>query len=126
MGQPVTRIDASASNLVTFINIFAVPPGESEWFLRQWEDNAREMATQPGFIRARLYHSLTDNPEQKFINLAEWDSREALDQAMANPVGAEIRRALDDHHVITQPAVYQIALDVPPATAHDAAAGRAS
>jgi heme-degrading monooxygenase HmoA len=69
---------------VTLINAFTVPPEESERFLHRWKDNARIMAGQPGFIRARMYRSLVDDVELRFINVAEWGSGKALDAARAD------------------------------------------
>lgn len=54
MSQPDTGPDALVGEPVTLINAFTVPPAESDRFLRRWQDNARIMATAPGFIRARL------------------------------------------------------------------------
>lgn len=105
---------------VTLINAFTVPPEESERFLYRWKDNARIMAGQPGFIRARMYRSLVD--ELRFINIAQWDSGKALDAARANPDWrASMMRVLNDPdlHVTPRPVVYQVAIDVHPATRCD-------
>jgi heme-degrading monooxygenase HmoA len=102
---------------VTLINAFTVPPEESERFLHRWKDNARIMAGQPGFIRARMYRSLVDDVELRFINVAEWGSGKALDAARADPQWrASMRRVLDDPdlHVTPRPVVYQVAIDVNP------------
>jgi heme-degrading monooxygenase HmoA len=102
---------------VTLINAFTVPPEESERFLQRWKDNARIMADQPGFIRARMYRSLLDDVELRFINVAEWDDKKALDEAIANPeFRASVQRVLDDPdlHITPRPVVYQVAIDVHP------------
>lgn len=99
-----------------------VPPEESERFLRRWKDNARIMAGQPGFIGARMYRSLVDDVELRFINVAQWDSGKALDAARANPEWrTSMKRVLDDPdlHVTPRPVVYQVAIDVHPATRCD-------
>jgi heme-degrading monooxygenase HmoA len=117
VSQPVTLTDALVSEPVTLINAFTVPPDESERFLHRWKDNARIMADQPGFIRARMYRSLVDDVELRFINVAEWDSGKALDEARANPEWhASMHRVLDDPdlHVTPRPVVYQVAIDVHP------------
>jgi hypothetical protein len=75
------------------------------------------MARQPGFIRARMHRSLVDDVELRFINVAEWDSGKALDQAMANPEWrASLQRFLDDPglHVTARPVVYRVSIDVHP------------
>jgi heme-degrading monooxygenase HmoA len=117
VSQPNTLTDALVSEPVTLINAWTVPPDESERFLRRWQDNARIMAAQPGFIRARMYRSLADNAELRFINVAEWGSGKALDQARADPWWrASVQRLLDDPdlHVTPRPVVYQMAADVRP------------
>jgi heme-degrading monooxygenase HmoA len=117
MSQPATGADAVVSEPVTLINAFTVPPEESALFLRRWRDNARIMAGQPGFRRARMYRSLVDDAELTFINVAEWDSRKALERATATPeFVASVQRVLDDPdlHIIARPVVYQVAVDVHP------------
>ena len=104
---------------VTLINAFTVPPEESERFLLRWKDNARIMSGQPGFDRARMYRSLVDDVELRFVNVAEWDSKQALDEARANPEFlASVQRILSDPdlHVIPRPAEYRVALDIRPQT----------
>jgi heme-degrading monooxygenase HmoA len=117
MSQPVTLTDTLVTEPVVLINAWTVPPGESERFLRRWKDNARIIAIQPGFIRARMYRSLVDDAELRFINVAEWASGTALDKARANPAWrASVQRELDDPdlHITPRPAVYQVAVDVSP------------
>jgi heme-degrading monooxygenase HmoA len=117
VSHTVTLTDALVSEPVTLINAFTVPPEESDRFLRRWTDNARIMASQPGFIRARMYRSLVDDVELRFINVGEWDSGKALDAARANPDWrASMQRVLDDPdlHITPRPVVYQVALDVHP------------
>jgi heme-degrading monooxygenase HmoA len=118
VNRPVPPLpDALVTEPVVLINAFTVPPEESERFLDRWKDNARIMARQPGFIRARMFQSLVDDVELRFINLAEWDSGKALDQARANPEWrASMQRILDDPdlHITPRPVVYQAILDVHP------------
>lgn len=118
MSQPVPPLpDALVSQPVTLINAFTVPPEESERFLDRWKDNARIMARQPGLIRARMFRSLVDEVELRFVNVAEWDSGKALDAARANPEWrSSMQRVLDDPdlHITARPVVYQVAIDVHP------------
>lgn len=110
--------DALVSTPVVLINAFTVPPGESERFLSRWNDNTRIMARQPGLVRVRMFRSLVDDVELRFVNVAEWASGRALDRARANPEWrASMRRVLEDPdlHVVARPVVYQAVLDVQPA-----------
>ena len=53
------------------------------------------MASQPGFIRSRMYRSLIEDAELRFVNTAEWDSGKALAKARANPDWhASVQRSL--------------------------------
>jgi heme-degrading monooxygenase HmoA len=102
---------------VTLINAFSVPAEESERFLHRWEQSARIMAHRPGLIRARMYRSVVDDAELRFVNVAEWASRELLDDATANPeFRAAVQRMLDDPdlHVTPRPVVYEVAVEVYP------------
>jgi heme-degrading monooxygenase HmoA len=105
------------SGPVTLINAFSVPAGESERFLRRWKDSARIMAQRPGFIRAHMYRSLDDGAELRFVNVAEWVSRELLDEATATPAfRASTQRMLDDPdlHVSARPMVYDVTVTLRP------------
>jgi heme-degrading monooxygenase HmoA len=102
---------------VILINAFSVPPEESERFLRRWKDSARIMAQQPGFIRSRMCCSLAGDAEQRFVNVAEWASKELLDEALVNPeFRASTQRMLDDPdlHVRARPGRYEVAVEVHP------------
>jgi heme-degrading monooxygenase HmoA len=97
------------SGSVTLVNLFKVPPGESEQFLERWKDNARVMIGQPGFIRLRLLRSLIDD--------AEWASGADLERGYANlEWQASVQRSLKDPdlHVTAQPRVYEVALELRP------------
>jgi heme-degrading monooxygenase HmoA len=117
VSKPVALPHTVTSEPVTLINAFTVPPDEWERFLHRWTDSARIMAAQPGFIRSRMYRSLVDEVELRFINIAEWDSGTTLDAAHANPHWrASIQRVRDDPelHITARPVVYQVAIDVHP------------
>lgn len=78
------------------------------------------MASQPGFVRARMYRALHDEVELRFINVAEWGSGKALDDARTNPEWrSSVQRVLDDPelHITARPAIYQIGMDIQPGTA---------
>jgi hypothetical protein len=63
MSQPIGFTEVPVEESITLINAFTVPLNESERFLRRWKDNARIMAGQPGFIRARMYRALIEDAE---------------------------------------------------------------
>ncbi len=117
MTQRVTPTDAAVNEPVTLINAFTVPLEESERFVERWKDNMRAVAGEPGLIRARLFRSLINDAELRFVNVAEWDSGKALAHAHANPEWqATVQRLLTDPnlHVIPRPSVYQAVVDFHP------------
>jgi heme-degrading monooxygenase HmoA len=79
-----------------------------------------EVATvtgQPGLIRARLYRCLDDDAELRFINVAEWQNRDALEAVTATAeFRASTQRVLHDPgpHIIPRPVLYRVALDLHP------------
>lgn len=120
MGELNTGPDALVDEAVTLINALTVPAAESERFLSRWRDNARIMAAQPGFVRARLHVALDDTAQPRFVNVAEWASGTALDAARADPRWrSSARRLVDDPdlHVTAAPSVYQVRVEVHPGAA---------
>ncbi|MFJ2609352.1 antibiotic biosynthesis monooxygenase family protein [Streptomyces sp. NPDC091279] len=116
-GATVRMTDALIDQEVTMINAFTVPAEESELFLSMWRNNARAMAGQPGFVRARMHRALDDGAELRFVNVAEWATGADLARARKNPEWqAFVQRMLDEPglHVVARPMVYEIVLDVRP------------
>ncbi len=102
---------------VIVINGFTVPVQESGRFLERWREDARVMARQRGMVRARMHRSLIDDAQPRFVNVAEWESREALDAALAIPeFSGSTQRLVDDPglHVTPHPLLYEVALEVEP------------
>ena len=105
------------SEPITLINAFTVPVDETEEFLRRWKNTAAIMAGQPGFVRARMYRSVADDAELRFVNVAEWESRQAFEQVTANPdfrTATQRVLAAPDLHIVPRPAVYEVAVDLRP------------
>lgn len=112
--------DTDVNEPITLINAFSLPAEESERFVDRWKDNARAMAAQPGFVRAKLFSALNSNAELLHINVTEWESGVALDNARKNPEWVASRqRVLDDPelHVTARPEVYTVGVDVLPGDA---------
>lgn len=99
---------------ITLINVFTVPPEESDRFLEFWRRRARIMAAQPGFVRARMYRAVHDHTELRFVNVAEWADEKSLEDALAeaDSQAPPERRAVSG--ITSRPAVYRLAVDVPP------------
>jgi len=99
---------------VTLINIFEVPAEHVEVFITQWRERAALMSTKPGFLDSRLHRALSPQSRFQLVNVARWESREALQAAQADPEFQErIRAATADPRaaVSANPAVYEIAVE---------------
>ncbi|MGY2093432.1 antibiotic biosynthesis monooxygenase family protein [Nocardia gipuzkoensis] len=114
---PPGHAAAGTEQPVTLINAFSVPMSQKERFLGRWKDNARCMASAPGFIHARMLQAVNDKAELTFINVAEWVSGTALDAARADVEWQQsIQRMINDPDldVTPRPMVYRTAIDVTP------------
>jgi heme oxygenase (mycobilin-producing) len=98
---------------ITLINVFEIPPEKLEPFLAEWRDRATFMSKQPGFRSFRLHHALSPDSRFQMVNVAEWESADALNAATAQPTFREsVRRTLDEHGVTAHPGVYRVAFEV--------------
>ncbi|HEX8868556.1 MAG TPA: antibiotic biosynthesis monooxygenase family protein [Lentzea sp.] len=103
--------------LVTVVKNYTVPTSEADYFVEVYQENARIMSAQPGFVRSRLHRPLTDGPETRFVHIAEWTSGRELDQATANPDWhASLQRMFDDPglHITSEPAAYRVVVELLP------------
>ncbi|WP_431968792.1 antibiotic biosynthesis monooxygenase family protein [Nocardia sp. bgisy134] len=117
MTIPTGHTMAGTEQPVTLVNAFSVPMSQKDRFLDRWKDNARCMASAPGFLRARMLQAVNDKAELTFINVAEWATGTALDAARTNPEWQQsIKRLTDDPEldVTPRPMVYRTAIDVAP------------
>ncbi|GLY47695.1 ferritin-like domain-containing protein [Lentzea sp. NBRC 102530] len=104
---------------VVVIKNYTVPAGEAEQFVEAYQENARIMSAQPGFVRSRLHAPLGDGPDARFVHVAEWRSGGELDEAVGNPVWqASLRRLFDESglHVTSEPASYRVVVELRPPT----------
>ena len=104
---------------ITFINVFEIESGQLESFLTGWRERAAFMSKQPGFRSFRLHRALSPDSHFQLVNVAEWESADALHAAMAQQTfTASVRRAVDELGVTAHPGVYRVAFEVtaPPTT----------
>ncbi|MEU3297577.1 antibiotic biosynthesis monooxygenase family protein [Streptomyces longwoodensis] len=102
---------------VTVIKTYTVPTGEADYFTEAYQENARIMSAQPGFVRSRLHRPLADASETRFVHIAEWTSGTALDRATGNPEWhASLQRLFDDPglHITSEPASYRVVVELHP------------
>jgi heme-degrading monooxygenase HmoA len=102
-----------ADGPVTFINVFEIDPAELDSFLVGWRERAEFMSKQPGFRSFRLHRALTPDTPFQLVNVAEWDSLDALRAATAQPFFQQsARRSIDEFDVTAHPAIYSIAVSI--------------
>lgn len=108
---------AGVDGPVTVIKSYTVPADEADHFVEVYQENARIMSAQSGFLRSRLHRPLADAPEARFVHVAEWTSGTALDQATGNPEWhASLKRMFDDPglHITSEPASYRVVVELRP------------
>ena len=92
---------------VTFVNVFEVDPSEVDDFIEGWKQRGEIMRKQPGFRSFHLHRALTPDASYQLVNVAEWDSADALRAATQNEeFQASIRDAMTRFHVVAHPGVY--------------------
>jgi heme-degrading monooxygenase HmoA len=68
---------------VVLINRFNVAPEDAEQLLQAWAEDAAFMKQQPGYISTQLHRGIAGSTT--FINIAVWESAQALAQAFGSP-----------------------------------------
>lgn len=99
---------------VTLINLFEVPTDHVDVFIARWRERAALMRTKPGFLDTRLHRALSPQTRFQLVNVAHWESREALQAATADTeFQARISAATADPQVpiSANPALYQVAVE---------------
>jgi heme-degrading monooxygenase HmoA len=108
MTTPETDTDA-----VTLINVFEVAAENLEPFLARWRERAELMSNQPGFRSLRLHRALSREARFQVINVAEWDSAEALHAAVSQQGWLEkAEQAVDELDFSATPAIYRVTLEI--------------
>jgi heme-degrading monooxygenase HmoA len=95
---------------VTFVNVFEIDPKDIDEFLDGWRERANFMRTQPGFRSFRLLRALSPDSRFQLVNVAEWESAEAIAAARAKPEFQASVRGVS-HEVKANPSLYQAAVE---------------
>lgn len=95
------------SSPVALINVFEIPAGTEQAFVAWWQKSSEALKQEPGFIDAKLHRSLKVGARFQFINIAHWESADALDRARRR--NADILQALEAGK--GTPALYEVALE---------------
>ena len=97
---------------VTLINVFEIGADDVESFLQQWQERAEFLGRQPGFRSLRLHRALNPDARFQLVNVAEWDSSEALHAATAQDVFQQsAQRSMQEFAVAAHPAIYRVVIE---------------
>ena len=97
----------NATQPVTFVNVFELDPDKVDEFIEVWKGRADVMRRQPGFRSFHLHRALTPDTSYQLVNVAVWDSVEALRAATTNPeFQAGLREAAARFSAVAHPGVY--------------------
>ena len=87
--------------------VVEIDPDEVDEFIEVWKERAAIMRRQPGFRSFHLHRALTPDASYQLVNVAVWDSVEALRAATANPdFQAGLREAAARFSAVAHPGVY--------------------
>lgn len=89
---------------VILVNTFIVPKGGMDKFLELWRVTAEYMKNCPGHITTQLHRGIGGS--NALVNVAVWESTDALLHAHANP---EFREKIKDYPdgTVSCPHIYQ-------------------
>jgi heme-degrading monooxygenase HmoA len=97
---------------ITLINVFEIDFDDVDQFLQQWQERAQFMGRQPGFRSLRLHRALNADSRFQLVNVAEWDSDEALQAATAQDFFQQsAQRSVQELAVTANPATYRVVIE---------------
>ena len=92
---------------VTLINVFSVPKGNEDEFVKLWEGIKTSITKEPGFIRGKFHRSLKPDSHYNFINVALWENEEGYWKAYERNA-APMKTKLHQMGVEMTPALYNV------------------
>jgi heme oxygenase (mycobilin-producing) len=92
---------------VTLINVFSVPKGKEDEFVRWWEEVKASITKQPGFISGKFHKSLKPDSRYNFINVAQWENEEIYWKAYEKSA-APMKGKLQQMGVEMTPALFNV------------------
>jgi heme oxygenase (mycobilin-producing) len=95
---------------VTLINVFSVPNGREEEFVKWWQDVKGNITKQPGFISGKFHRSIKPDSRYNFINVAVWENEELYWKAFEKSA-APMKPKLIQMGVEMVPALYEVAFE---------------
>ena len=95
---------------VTLINVFSVPRGKENDFVKWWQDVKDNITAQQGFISGTFHRSIKTESRYNFINVALWENEEVYWQAYEKSV-TPMKAKLEQLGVEMVPALYHVAFE---------------
>jgi heme-degrading monooxygenase HmoA len=80
---PIERQIAIEASSVVLVNVFTLDKADEQTFLQAWQDDARFMKRQPGFISTQLHRAIGESPT--YLNCAVWESTADFRSAFMHP-----------------------------------------
>jgi heme-degrading monooxygenase HmoA len=95
---------------VTLINLFSVPQGKEDEFVKWWQDVKTNITRQPGFIRGWFHRSIRPESKYNFINVAIWENEELYWKAYEKSA-APAKAKVTEMGCEMTPALYHVAFE---------------
>ena len=95
---------------VTLINVFSVPKGSEDEFVKWWQDVKANITKQPGFISGMFHKGVKSDSRFNFINVALWENEDLYWKAYEKSA-APMKSKLQMMGVEMTPALYNIAFE---------------
>ncbi|MFJ8162520.1 antibiotic biosynthesis monooxygenase family protein [Streptomyces sp. NPDC096136] len=89
---------------IVLANTFFVPKERTEEFLSLFRRQAEFMKAQPGFVSPQMHKGTADS--RLLMNVAVWESTEALAAAFASPAFQRMAAELPDD-IVSYPHVFE-------------------
>jgi quinol monooxygenase YgiN len=105
--DPVTPMFAQfkeTTGPIVLANTFVVPKDKSASFLAHWKHQAEFMKAQPGFVSLQMHQGTAGS--QLFLNVAVWESTEALAKALGNPRFQSLSAEVPDD-IVSYPHIFE-------------------
>jgi heme-degrading monooxygenase HmoA len=95
------------------INLFEVDTEKLEAFVAGCRERAELMSKRPGFRSLRLHRALRPDRRFQVVNVAQWDSADALNAAMAQEDWrGKVVPAVDELGFTANPGIYRVAVEI--------------
>ena len=95
---------------VTLLNVFSVPKGKEDEFVKWWEEVKDNITKQPGLISGKFHRSIKPDSRFNFINVALWENQDLYWKAYEKSV-TSMKPKLAQFGIEMTPALYQVAFE---------------